>query len=127
MARSTTVSARQRPAGVIALVTAAKRGAPDARRLLHHDEYRSLKVLHKPLGDDLRHELVGVVDSLAALIAQGERESVGDVIGGGGREAFGRVGHQGSVAEPRERSKNKTGRRGDLAAVFNGEPLPHIA
>jgi len=26
-------------------------------------------MLHKPLGDDLRHELVGVVDALAAMVS----------------------------------------------------------
>jgi hypothetical protein len=60
------------------------------RGLLHHDESRSLQVLHKPLGEDLRHELVGVVDALAALEAQGEGQRAGDVLGSGGCKAIGR-------------------------------------
>jgi hypothetical protein len=52
--------------------------APQARigRLLHHDEARALQMLHEPLGDDLGHDLVGVVDALAALEAQGEGENM---------------------------------------------------
>ncbi len=38
-------------------------------------------MLHKPLGDDLGHDLAGVVDSLPALKAQRERERVGEVLG----------------------------------------------
>jgi hypothetical protein len=42
-------------------------------------------VLDEPLGDDDRHELVGIVDPLPALKTQREGECVGDVDGGGGR------------------------------------------
>ena len=40
---------------------------------------------NKALGDDLRHDLVGVVDALAALVAQGEDERLSQV-GISGRE-----------------------------------------
>ncbi len=38
---------------------------------------RRLQVLHKPLRDDLRHDLISVMDALAALVAQGEGERAG--------------------------------------------------
>jgi hypothetical protein len=36
------------------------------------------------IGDDLRYELVSVVDALAALKTQGEGQRVGDIPGSGG-------------------------------------------
>ncbi len=54
------------------------RGA-DLRRPLYDDGTGALQTLHKPLGHDLRHDLVGVVDAVAALEAQGEGERVGDI------------------------------------------------
>jgi hypothetical protein len=56
------------------------------------------KCFDQALGDDRRHEFIGVVDALAALKAQCERERVGDVFSCGRREPFGRVGHRGSIA-----------------------------
>jgi hypothetical protein len=50
-----------------------------------------------------------VFNALTALKAQRERESVGDVVGGGGRETFGRLGHRGSIAAGREQIKNPRG------------------
>src|SRR5271166_6651562 len=91
--------------------------APIGGRLLHHDETRSLQVLHKALGDDLRYEFIGVVDALAALKAQGERQRIGDVFGGGGGEAFGRVGHRGSIARGRKQIK-------EPARPFSREEAP---
>jgi hypothetical protein len=38
-------------------------------------------VLHKSLCDDLGHDLVGVVDALSTMEAQGERQRVGEVFG----------------------------------------------
>jgi hypothetical protein len=49
------------------LKSAPKRRATADRRPLHNDEARSLQVLDKALGDDRRHEFVGIVDPLAAL------------------------------------------------------------
>ena len=49
----------------------SKRRVTAERRLPHDDEARSLQVLDDPLGGDLRHDFVGVMDALAALIAQG--------------------------------------------------------
>ena len=49
-----------------------QRRAADRRRPFHDHEARSLQMLDKPLGDDLRHDLIRVVDALAALVAQGE-------------------------------------------------------
>jgi hypothetical protein len=41
-------------------------------------------VLHKPPGDDLGHDLIGIVDALAAMEAQGEGQRIGKIgrIGG---------------------------------------------
>ena len=64
-----------------ALETSSERRPASDRRPLHDDEARSLQVLHKALGDDRRHELVSVVDALAALKAKGERQRVGNVLG----------------------------------------------
>ena len=50
-------------------------------------------MLHKPLGDDPRHHLAGVVLPLAAVEPRREREGVGEVFGRRGRQTFGRVGH----------------------------------
>ena len=63
---------------------AAERSAAAYRRFLHHDEPRTLEVLDQALGDDRRHELVGVVRALPALKASGERQGIGDVVGCGG-------------------------------------------
>jgi hypothetical protein len=51
-------------------MTAAERRRPANRRPLHDDEAGPLEVLNQALGDDRRHELVGVADALAALKAQ---------------------------------------------------------
>jgi hypothetical protein len=42
-------------------------------------------MLDQPLGDDLGHDLVGVVDALATGIPQRERERSGEVVGAGRR------------------------------------------
>jgi hypothetical protein len=73
------------------LESTCERGVAAARRFLHHDESAALQMPHKPPRDDLRHEFVGIVDALAALEAQREREGVGDVFGRGGRQLV--VGH----------------------------------
>jgi len=64
-------------------VTAPARGRAADRRFLHDDEAASLKMLHKPLGDDPRHHLGGIVLPFPAIKAQRERQGVGDVIRGG--------------------------------------------
>ena len=50
-------------------------------------------MVHKSGGDDLGHDLVRVVDALAALISQCEGEGGGKVGRVGGLEGFGRVKH----------------------------------
>jgi hypothetical protein len=69
------------------LVAPQLRAASD-RRSLHNDEAGPLQVLHKALGDDRRHDLVSVVDALAALEVQRERKRVGDDFGCGGKEGI---------------------------------------
>jgi hypothetical protein len=61
-------------------MTTAERSCPAGWRPLHDDESRSLQMLDQALGDDRRHEFVGVVNALAALKAQGEGERVGQVL-----------------------------------------------
>ena len=39
---------------------------------------------YEPLDDDFRHDLVGVVPSLAPLVSQREHERCGEVFGGAG-------------------------------------------
>ena len=63
-------------------------------------------MLHKALGDDPGHHLSGVVLALATIEAQREREGAGEVVGAGGGEAIGRVGHCASVADRLEHNKN---------------------
>ncbi len=78
-----------------AFESTSKRRRADFCRPFHDDKPGSFKMVRKSFGDDLGHDLVRVVDALAALISQRERER-GDKVGGvGGREAFGRVGHAG--------------------------------
>jgi hypothetical protein len=55
----------------------------------HDDEAGALKVLDKPLGDDPRHDLGGVVNALAPAVEQREREGVGEVFGVVGVRRFG--------------------------------------
>jgi hypothetical protein len=56
-------------------------------------------MLHKALGDDLGHDLIRVVDALAAVIALRERERSRDVFGVAGGKAFGCVGHSISIGD----------------------------
>ena len=67
----------------------------------------------KALGDDLRHDLVGVVDALATLESEREGERVGEV----GRVSESQlVGlRSGSIAAPSERNKNRLARRGAIS------------
>ena len=63
-------------------------------------------MLDKALGDDCRHHFCGVMRPLASVKAQREGQGVGEVIGGGGREAIGNIGHAATVAGWREQDKN---------------------
>ena len=65
-------------------------------------------MLDKPLGDDLGHDLIRIVDALAALVAQGEGERRSEVARVGGRELVG-AGHGRTIAYASERSKNMRG------------------
>ncbi len=64
---------------------------PVGRRPLHNHETGALQMLDKPFRNDPRHQLAGVALPLAAVEAQRERQGVGEIIGGGGREAIGRI------------------------------------
>ncbi len=79
----------------------------------HHDKPRSLKVLDEPLGRHPRHELVGVVHSLAAVEAQLEGEGLLKIIGRGWHHAF-IVGHARTVSDRAERIKKTIRRPGHL-------------
>ncbi len=88
-----------------ALEAAPKRGAADNRHPLHDHKAGALQMLDQALRYDFGHDLVGVVNALAALEAQGEGERRGKVGRVGGRELVG-VGHRRTIVEERERSKN---------------------
>ncbi len=55
-------------------------------------------MLDKPPGDDLGHDLVCVVDALAAMEPERERQGVREVIGGRGREGVAIVCHKRRIA-----------------------------
>ena len=74
-------------------------------RPAHRDKPRSLKVLDDPLGRELRHELVAVVNTLAAVEAQREGGGLLKIVGQGRGHAF-IVGHARTVSERAERIKN---------------------
>ena len=78
---------------------------PISVRLIVANEAGALQVLHKPFGDNLGQDLVGVVDALAALKAQRERGRVGKVRRVGGGELV-RVGYGDRKAAWLERNKN---------------------
>lgn len=63
-------------------------------------------MLDQPFGDDLRHDLIGVVDAPAAGEAQREREGGGEVFGRGGRQEFESIGHCETIREAVEQNKN---------------------
>ncbi len=65
--------------------------------------------LDEPLGDNLGHDLVSVVDALAAFKAQCEGKGVGKVSLVGGRELNGLFWHRRTVAGRRERDKDIRG------------------
>jgi len=60
-------------------VPASERCAANDRRLLHDDEAGVLEVLNTALGRDRGRVLVGVVNGLSALKAQGEGERVATI------------------------------------------------
>jgi hypothetical protein len=56
----------------LGLETSGKRRAADLRRSFHDDEASAFQMLHEALGDDLRHDLVCIVDALAPVKTQCE-------------------------------------------------------
>jgi len=85
-------------------------------------------MLNQATGDDLGHDLIGVVRPLAAVKAQREGERIGDVLGRGGREAFDGICHAGMVAATIERNKNDRLRRRprSMAASDRSPPPRHL-
>ena len=75
-------------------------------------------MLDKTLGDDLRHEFVGVVHAPAALKAQRIGQGIGEV----GRVSESQLVslHSGSIAAPSERNKNPAGYFPEADFVANG-------
>ena len=70
------------------LKAAPERGAADLRRPLHDDETRALKVRDRALRHDLRHDLVGVVDTLRPLEPERKGERGREVLRICGLEGF---------------------------------------
>ena len=87
--------------------SAPERRTASDRRLLHDHEAGSLKTLDQPLGDDLRHDLVSVVNALAAGEAQRKGKRGGNVGRVGGREFVG-VGHGGNLGRSGFENKTRT-------------------
>ena len=77
--RGTRERERRQEGASSALGAPSKGRRADLWRLPHDDKAGPCQVLHKPPGDDLRHDLVGVVDALAAFEAQREGERGGEV------------------------------------------------
>jgi len=94
-----------KPPAVSSLESASQRCPASDRRAMHDNEPRALQMIDKALGDDLGHDLIGVVDALAALVSERIGERRGKVGRVGGRELVG-VGHRRRIVEERERSKN---------------------
>ncbi len=74
--------------------------AGDVRQPFHHHEAGAIQVVYKPLGDDLGHDLIGVVDTLATLEAQREGQRVNDV---------GRIGSLRAANRPRKLNRGVDG------------------
>ena len=66
---------------------------PDIGGALHDYETGPLQMLNKPLGDDLGHDLVGVVDPIPAVVAERKRQRRGEVARACGRQLVGGVRH----------------------------------
>jgi Rap1a immunity proteins len=105
-----------------ALVASPERRPADFRRPLHDDEAGALNVLYEAPRDNLRHDLICIVDALAALKAKCEGERRGEVGRVGGGKLVGGVRHRPTIAEARERSKNM---RGEilLSAILLASPV----
>ena len=54
---------------------------PPPGRRLHDDEAVALQMPPEALGNDLRHDPIGIVDALAALVSQRECYRSGEVVG----------------------------------------------
>ena len=63
-------------------------------------------MVDKLLGDDLGHELVGVVDALAALEAQGQGERICEIARVHWRQLVGGTCHGFTIAQMQEHNKN---------------------
>ena len=58
----------------LAFKSPSQRSSAYVRRTLHYDKAGPFQMLDKALGDDLRHDLVGVLDALATLESEREGE-----------------------------------------------------
>jgi hypothetical protein len=68
------------------------------RLCFHRHETGRLEMPHKPIGSDSRRSLAGVEHALAALVAERERKSVGDLVRSG-RAEMAIIGHSGMVGD----------------------------
>jgi hypothetical protein len=68
------------------------------RRLLHDDEAGALEVAHNALCCGRGHVLVSLVNTLAALKAQGKGDGVGQVARLGWRQLVDGIGHRRTIA-----------------------------
>ena len=76
-----------------------QRGPSCDQRAFHDHETCTLKVLDKSLGDNLGHDLIGIVDAFPTLKAQCERKRVGQVGGIRQSESVAVVCHNARITE----------------------------
>lgn len=69
------------------------------RRSRHDDVAAHLQMLHEAPGDNPRHRVVRVMNALASVEAEREREALGDVVGRGEFELVEIGGHPRTIAD----------------------------
>ena len=83
----------------------------DGRRLLHHHVSAALQMPHDVIGGEIGHEFVAPVKVLSPVEPKSKRDGLREVAGVGGGELV--VGHDRTITERGERSKNERAPPGD--------------
>ena len=91
------------------------------RWTFHHHIPGELQVPYEPPRDDVSHEAVRVMPTLAAFKLEREGERRREVIRIGGCEFFGEVGHPMTIAE----AENKARTMSDASSIPCGEEGTH--
>ena len=80
---------------------------PGGWLLLYDEKSVALQMLDQATGHDLRHDLVRVVNALAAVKPQSEGEGIAEVFGRRRRQSVGGLGHRPRIDRDRERRKER--------------------